>query len=89
MNAIKGKVTGEVQGVGYRMYAYRQAHRLGLKGWIKNNSDGSVSFVCEGSGVDIDFFVDLLKRGNEFSKIDNVVVEATTCEKCSTFTVVE
>lgn len=89
MKAVKGRVTGDVQGVGYRMYAYRQAHRLGLKGWIKNNNDGSVTFVCEGSGVDLDYFIDLLKRGNEFSKVDEVEIEATTCENCSTFTVIE
>ena len=89
MKAVKGIVWGEVQGVGYRMYAYRQARRLGLKGWIRNNSDGSVTFVCEGSGVDIDFFIDLLKRGNEFSKVERVDFSDVDCKGCSTFEVVE
>ena len=36
------RIHGKVQGVGYRFYATRVARRMGLKGWIQNNRDGSV-----------------------------------------------
>ena len=37
-----------MQGVGYRFFATRVARRLGLKGWIQNNRDGSVEATVEG-----------------------------------------
>ena len=36
------RIHGKVQGVGYRFFAKRVARRLGLKGWITNQRDGSV-----------------------------------------------
>lgn len=89
MKAIKGKVYGKVQGVGFRMYTYRQADRLGISGWVKNNSDGSVTFHCEGSDVDLRFFVDLVKRGNDFSNIDKVETEDAVLENLTTFEVID
>ncbi len=88
MKAVKGKVYGNVQGVGFRMYTYRQADRLGIAGWVKNNSDGSVTFHCEGSDVDISFFLDLLKRGNDFSQIDRVETEESELENLTSFEVI-
>lgn len=89
MKAIKGKVYGKVQGVGFRMYTYRQADRLGITGWVKNNSDGSVSFYCEGSDVDLSFFIDLVKRGNDFSEVESVETEDSELENLTTFEVVD
>ncbi len=89
MKAIKGRVYGKVQGVGFRMYTYRQADRLGLVGWVKNNSDGSVTFHCEGSDVDLSFFLDLIKRGNDFSQIDKVETEDSDLENLTAFEVID
>lgn len=88
MKAVNGIIYGRVQGVGFRMYAYRQANRLGLYGWVKNCNDGSVSFHCEGSDVDIDYFVRLMERGNDFSVVERVETEQTTTEYCTSFEVV-
>ena len=40
---INFRVTGRVQGVGFRAYVQRSGQQLGLTGWVKNNADGSVS----------------------------------------------
>lgn len=89
MKAIKGKVYGRVQGVGFRMYAYRQADRLGIAGWVKNNPDGSVEFHCEGSDVDLSFFLDLIKRGNDFSQIDRLDTEDSDFQNLTSFDVID
>jgi acylphosphatase len=41
-------VRGRVQGVGYRAACHRQATELGLGGWVRNRSDGSVEVEAEG-----------------------------------------
>jgi acylphosphatase len=41
-------VRGQVQGVGYRWFAERQAASLDLDGWVRNQADGSVEVVAEG-----------------------------------------
>lgn len=40
--------SGSVQGVGFRFTAERVAASLGLKGWVRNLSDGRVEVLCEG-----------------------------------------
>ncbi|MBQ7795803.1 MAG: acylphosphatase [Lachnospiraceae bacterium] len=42
---------GRVQGVGFRFQAQRYASAFGLKGWVKNEYDGSVIMEVQGSPV--------------------------------------
>ncbi len=39
---------GKVQGVGFRITTFTIARKLGIRGWVRNNSDGSVTMVVEG-----------------------------------------
>lgn len=48
MPAYRLRIRGRVQGVGFRFSALREAKRLGLVGWVRNEFDGSVSACCEG-----------------------------------------
>ena len=41
-------VRGRVQGVGYRFFCHHNAAELGLTGWAKNASDGSVVVLAQG-----------------------------------------
>jgi len=45
---MKIRVSGTVQGVGFRYFTFRTARRLSLSGYVRNNSDGSVEVVAEG-----------------------------------------
>jgi acylphosphatase len=49
MSTIRLRITGRVQGVGYRAWAVQQATRFGLSGWVCNRRDGSVEALVTGS----------------------------------------
>ena len=63
-------ITGEVQGVGYRFAATREAARLGLGGWAQNSSDGSVELECEGEEAAVQEFIAWCKRGSSDAAVD-------------------
>lgn len=48
MSAVKFVFHGTVQGIGFRAHVKKKAIELGIKGWVKNNKDGSVSAVFSG-----------------------------------------
>lgn len=47
-------IRGDVQGVGFRYFLLRKAGQLGLKGWVRNNDDGTVELVAEGGRQDLE-----------------------------------
>lgn len=69
------RVTGWVQGVGYRAYARREAQRLGLSGWVRNVRDGSVEAEAQGNREQLQRFLEALKRGPAGSRVREVEVE--------------
>jgi acylphosphatase len=66
------KVSGKVQGVGYRYYALRNAEYLGLTGYVRNRSDGRVELRVEGEKEMIQRFQKILKEGPRFSSVEKV-----------------
>jgi acylphosphatase len=60
---LEAIVRGRVQGVGFRWFVVRDAERLGLTGWVANESDGSVRVVAEGSRTDLDHLAERLTVG--------------------------
>jgi len=56
-------VRGQVQGVGYRWFAARQAQRLALAGWVRNRNDGSVEAEVDGPRAALEEFLADLRRG--------------------------
>ena len=47
MAARRYRLTGRVQGVGFRYFTYRSAQRLGVTGWVRNREDGDVEVHAE------------------------------------------
>jgi acylphosphatase len=69
---LAGTVTGLVQGVSFRWFVQRRAADLGLTGYVRNNSDGSVSFVAEGPRRDLDQLLDAVRTGPAEATVENV-----------------
>ncbi len=58
--AVRLRVTGLVQGVGFRPFVYRLAVRHGLDGWVRNTT-GEVQIALEGAGLELDAFLQELR----------------------------
>ena len=68
-------IHGKVQGVGYRFFATRVARRLGLKGWIQNNRDGTVEAMVEGEKASIDEWVEEIREGPRYAEVTKIDAE--------------
>ncbi len=73
--AFHAYVSGVVQGVGYRYFAYRQANARGITGYVQNLPDGRVEVYAEGEKTQLTEFLADLKRGPQFSVVENVDVK--------------
>ena len=80
MEKLKSKIRkhiyfyGRVQGVGFRYYAVQKANQLGLTGWVRNLSDGSVEMEVEGQEPLIDQLIIFLQN-RTYIWIENIKVK--------------
>ena len=65
-------VRGDVQGVGFRYFVQRKAQLLGLKGWVRNNDDGTVEVVAEGGRDELEQLKRALQEGPRMARVDRV-----------------
>lgn len=70
--ARKYRISGRVQGVGYRFFAEREANRLGLAGYVKNCWDGSVEAYAVGDPVSLEEFKRALASGPRSARVTSV-----------------
>ena len=71
---LDATVRGRVQGVGYRVWALREAVHLVLDGFVLNEADGSVRIVAEGPRAGLESLVDRLEDGPPGALVERVVV---------------
>ncbi len=71
---MTAEIFGDVQGVGFRFFAERQARRLGLDGWVRNRYDGAVELEAEGSNAALEQFLQDLRRGPRAARVQDVKV---------------
>lgn len=67
-------VSGDVQGVLFRVKALGIANNLGLTGWVKNTLGGSVEIVAEGKKEALEELASWCKKGPSFARVENVEV---------------
>jgi acylphosphatase len=80
-------VWGRVQGVGFRYSARTMANYIGVKGLIKNRSDGSVYIEAEGNAEQLDEFVKWCRRGPDHARITDVFVNEISLKNDTSFEV--
>lgn len=68
-------VKGIVQGVYFRASTLKKAQELGVKGWVRNEADGSVSIEAQGDKDKIDRFIEWLHQGPDRARVDEVNVK--------------
>ncbi len=69
---VRLKVWGIVQGVGFRFFVERVASELNLKGFVRNDPEGTVTIEAEGREEALQKFVGLCKRGPRSAKIEKI-----------------
>ncbi|MDP2791584.1 MAG: acylphosphatase [Rectinemataceae bacterium] len=74
MKAIHAIVEGEVQGVGFRYSAMREARALGVAGWVRNADDGTVEVWAEGDEAALEEFLAWLKVGPSAAWVRDVTL---------------
>jgi len=73
-------VTGRVQGVGYRAFVLRVAESMEIKGFVKNQYDGSVLIEAEGPAEKLQLFMDRCKAGPGWAHVSGVRVNELPVE---------
>jgi acylphosphatase len=75
MVAFDVRISGRVQGVGYRYYAHACAHRLGVAGYVRNLPNGTVEAVIVGTKAACDEMIRDLERGPSTGRVDGLYVQ--------------
>lgn len=63
---------GRVQGVGFRWFVEREAHILGIAGWVRNNADSSVEVLAVGTREQLAGLKSRLQQGPRAARVDDV-----------------
>ncbi|MCJ2533929.1 MAG: acylphosphatase [Candidatus Thermoplasmatota archaeon] len=70
-------ISGRVQGVFYRASTKNMAEQLGLKGWVRNTSDGRVEALFEGDETAVKDMISWCHKGPRSAEVSDVTVDYT------------
>ena len=71
------RVHGHVQGVWFRDWTNREAHRLGVDGWVRNRRDGAVEVLAAGEPDAVAALIEMLREGPPRARVDYLDIEQT------------
>lgn len=86
LETVEFEVFGKVQGVFFRKYTATKANELGLKGWCRNTSEGTVVGVIQGppeAVADMKYW--LQHTGSPSSRIDRVQFKDSSTSSSDSF----
>jgi acylphosphatase len=72
IETVRLRITGQVQGVGYRYWMTRTASSLGVRGWVRNRADGSVEALVTGPPEAVATIVEASRKGPYGAHVSNV-----------------
>ena len=76
IEAFTARIAGRVQGVGFRYATSGEAARLGLTGWVRNGSDGSVEVFAQGDRQALDRLRAFLGHGPRGARVREASIAA-------------
>jgi acylphosphatase len=74
IKSVRINIYGKVQGVGFRYCALQKANEMGIYGFVKNRTDGSVYIEADGETEILELFILWLKGEPSWSRVDEVKV---------------
>lgn len=74
------RITGRVQGVGFRFYMQHKARELGVTGWVRNRLDGTVEAVVQGMPEAVETMITWARRGPRSAIVSEVRITESTGE---------
>lgn len=73
MREVYLKISGRVQGVGFRRWSERTAKEIGgISGWVRNAEDGSVEILMKGEEAQVEEMIEKCRKGPLFARVDNI-----------------
>lgn len=72
--AVRVRISGRVQGVGFRAWTLGRAEALNLHGWVRNLTDGRVEVLLSGPQAAVQTMIDLFWSGPPAAHVVDVVV---------------
>ncbi len=86
-NALALTISGRVQNVGFRFSTVRKAEENDIKGFVKNQIDGTVYIEAEGETVALNNFVAWCHEGPPSAVVENVSKQEIPVQNFSRFSV--
>lgn len=84
---LRIRIKGRVQGVGFRWNAAREANMLGITGYVRNMTDGSVYIEAEGLRHSIEKYLSWCQSGPVLSSVHSVEYDKLPPQGYSTFSI--
>ena len=72
MQSAYFKIKGKVQGVFFRARTKDKAEELGVKGWVRNTTDGDVEVMAQGSPGLLNQLEDWCRQGPSRAEVDSL-----------------
>ena len=77
MSAKRLIISGRVQGIGYRQWMVSTAQSLGISGWVRNRSDGTVEALVAGEAAAVEELVRACRRGPRLAFVSQIDEQLT------------
>lgn len=72
IRSIRVRITGHVQGVGFRAWTEQRANALGLSGWVRNAENGDVEALFSGSTEAVNAMLAVCREGPRHARVERV-----------------
>ena len=82
------RISGRVQGVGFRAAARKQGRYLRLRGWVENLPDGSVRAMVKGDAESCAKFINWCREGSAYSWVESLDMREMKPEDLGPFEII-